>query len=166
MRRATHLPSIVLVCFGLHPLAINAQDSLSEIEVCMYDNQGGQMGIRNCYAAELSRLEAAMDAIIEKKRENQKIEKKKMEDNHNEGVMLPKLSLLDDAQEKWLAFRDAQCAWEVEKSSGGTARRSMYALGVMSCQFRMTRDRILKLKPGCGVCTDDESRESHFQESQ
>ncbi len=115
------------------------------------------MGVRGCFADDLGRLEAEMNAIIAKEREYQEIERKKMEDNPNEGVMLPNLSLLDDAQEKWLAFRDAQCAWEVAESSGGTARGSMYALSLIACQLEMTRDRIRKLKPGYGTMTDDQS---------
>jgi len=166
MRRVSHLSLILLVCFGLRPLAINAQESSSVFNDCMTETQGMQMGVRGCSAENLSRLEAEMNAIIAKKREYQEIERKKMEDNPNEGVMLPNLSLLDKAQDTWFAFRNAQCAWEVAESSGGTARGSMYALRLTACQFEMTLDRILKLKPGYGTMADDQSNQPDLTTTQ
>ena len=46
------------------------------------------------------------------------------------------------AQRAWLAFRDAECAFEASESEGGT----MYPLLFDSCKTELTKARVAELK--------------------
>lgn len=50
--------------------------------------------------------------------------------------------LLLAAQRKWLAFRDAQCAF----LASGSAQGSVYPLLVMQCREELTRTRVTEFK--------------------
>ncbi|WP_225781467.1 lysozyme inhibitor LprI family protein [Xenophilus sp. Marseille-Q4582] len=47
-----------------------------------------------------------------------------------------------DAQRKWLAFRDAECAFQTMRSSGG----SLHALDLRSCLAAVTQARVQALR--------------------
>lgn len=49
---------------------------------------------------------------------------------------------LRDAQRAWIAFRDAECALEYDRWSGGTIRTVVFA----SCQMQMTARRAIALR--------------------
>ena len=49
---------------------------------------------------------------------------------------------LRDAQRAWLAFRDAQCAWEGYEARGGSMESMLYEM----CRANLTRERSAQLR--------------------
>ena len=59
--------------------------------------------------------------------------------------------LLTTAQRNWVAFRDAECAFQSSDSEGG----SMHPMVVLGCQTGLTRKRIGELKAYLSCKADD-----------
>ncbi len=61
------------------------------------------------------------------------------------------VSCLDDTQEKWLLYRDAQCEFETYLNRGGTIRSMIWG-GVAE---KLTKARIAELQAARGMCNPD-----------
>lgn len=64
-------------------------------------------------------------------------------------------SLLIDAERKWIAFRDAECAFATVRTVDG----SVHAMQLNSCLADLTRDRITALENhlACGKNADEQT---------
>ncbi len=102
--------------------------------------------MEGCYAAEAKRLESEMQSELADLRYP------KSSDNNVEGRFLepylqPRILDLDQAQERWLDYRDAECEWEAEIFRAGSLRVGPVArIAGLSCQIEMTRARISTLR--------------------
>lgn len=63
--------------------------------------------------------------------------------------------LLIDSQRKWIAFRDAECAFTTTRSAGG----SIHAMHQDGCLAELTRNRVIELENhlACGKGADEQT---------
>jgi uncharacterized protein YecT (DUF1311 family) len=109
---------------------LNCKDPQSNLEMKMCAQQDFERA-----DAELNKVYA--DAIAGARQQNQALR-----DNPGNEKAPDSEALLRKAQRAWLAFRDANCAYEYQIYYGGSHASLAYSL----CQVSMTKTRIAELK--------------------
>ena len=122
---------------GLALLA--AQASPSEEWHC--DNQQTQIEMNACAAIDFDRADTELNAeyrrTIAWARDADREERAAGDDRPGDEATLR------EAQRAWIAFRDAQCRLEGYEARGGSMEPMLYE----GCRARLTRERILQLRP-------------------